>query len=514
VEVFSDAGVSGATTARDGLHHLMATARSGRLELVLVDDLSRLSRDLGDLFRIVFDDMLLAGVVLLDCQTGMRSDQAGARMTFGAVGLASDAFLQMVKHETHRGLEGRALAGFHTGGRCYGYKTIPEPQPTDPLHPRAVPVVDLAEATVVRRIFETYAAGASLREIAAALNREGMRAPYDDEGYEKPAGHGWGHPTIRAMLRNERYLGRISWNKRQWIRGGARKRRRSRARPREEWITSDRPELAIISSDLWRRVQERIGERRQLGMPRSRSEYFSSPISGLLRCGACGGRMSIVGQAKKGDAIYRNFGCSANRAKGPEVCPNGLSISEKKALAALSSTIRLSLAHPRFRERFEATFRRLWREAQAEHDASDEGSAIEAEVRATQGKLERLMRPVEDGHGDVESILDRIRALEATVRELRQKRAAAAGRGAREFPSPPDPARLLQMFEDIEGTLATTPAAAREALEARLTPVVLTPHTTAEGTGYRLDTALKMHPAALVESGRKVCFSVGCGGRI
>jgi hypothetical protein len=44
-------------------------------------------------------------------------------MTFGAVGLASDAFLQMVKHETHRGLEGRAPAGFHRGGRCHGYKT-------------------------------------------------------------------------------------------------------------------------------------------------------------------------------------------------------------------------------------------------------------------------------------------------------------------------------------------------------------------------------------------------------
>ena len=42
----------------------------------------------------------------------------------------NDTFLQLVRTETHRGLEGRALGGFWTGGRVYGYPTIKEPNPT------------------------------------------------------------------------------------------------------------------------------------------------------------------------------------------------------------------------------------------------------------------------------------------------------------------------------------------------------------------------------------------------
>ncbi len=45
---------------------------------------------------------------------------------------------ESVRKQTPRGLEGRALAGFHTGGRCYGYRTVPESNPPDPMRPRAV----------------------------------------------------------------------------------------------------------------------------------------------------------------------------------------------------------------------------------------------------------------------------------------------------------------------------------------------------------------------------------------
>lgn len=372
VDTFSDAATSGATMVRDGLLRLMAAARARRFELVLVDDLSRLSRDLGDLFRLVFDDMVLAGVVLLDCQTGMRSDQSGARMTFGAVGLAADAFLQMVRHETHRGLEGRALAGFHTGGRCFGYRTVPEEKPSDPLHPRAVQVIDLAEAAVVRRIFEAFDRGASPREIADALNRERAPAPYDGRGYAKPAGHGWPHTTVRSILRNERYIGRVTWNRRQWNRGGAHKRRVPRLRPADEWVTTERRELAIIGPELWARVQARLAERSHLaGVPKRRNGYFTSALSGMLRCGTCGSRMSIYGVVRKAGRAYRNFACSANREKGPEICPNGLQISEGKALGALVATVKGSLAHPKFRERFEATFRRLFLAAQTQEQTGE-----------------------------------------------------------------------------------------------------------------------------------------------
>jgi hypothetical protein len=67
-------------------------------------------------------------------------------MAFGAMALVSDGFLQMIRTETHRGLEGRALAGFATGGKTYGFSTVPESNPPDADHPRKVRVIATEEA--------------------------------------------------------------------------------------------------------------------------------------------------------------------------------------------------------------------------------------------------------------------------------------------------------------------------------------------------------------------------------
>src|SRR5882762_6456629 len=122
VSEYKDAAQSGATMLRAGMQRMLAAARTKPLpfDAVLVDDLSRLSRDLGQAWQIIFGDLLSVGVRVIDCNTGMASDGAGARLTFGAMALVNDTFLQLVRTETHRGLEGRALAGFHTGGRCFG----------------------------------------------------------------------------------------------------------------------------------------------------------------------------------------------------------------------------------------------------------------------------------------------------------------------------------------------------------------------------------------------------------
>src|SRR6187402_1210815 len=179
---FSDAAKTGANVEREGMQRLLAATRNGRgsaFSVVLVDDLSRLSRDLGDTWQIVFRDLAAVSVRVIDVTTGLASDGAGARLTFGALALVNDTFLQLVRAETHRGLEGRALGGFSTGGRCYGYKTVQEENPPDPEHPRKVFVIDETEAELVRRVFRLFAEGMSLKGLAAMLNEEGHAAPND-----------------------------------------------------------------------------------------------------------------------------------------------------------------------------------------------------------------------------------------------------------------------------------------------------------------------------------------------
>lgn len=86
--------------------------------------------------------------------------------------LISDGFIQMIRTETHRGLEGRALAGFATGGKTYGFTTVVEPNPPQPDHPRKVRVIATEEADIVTRIFEYCAGGMALKKIAALVNEE------------------------------------------------------------------------------------------------------------------------------------------------------------------------------------------------------------------------------------------------------------------------------------------------------------------------------------------------------
>ena len=86
-----------------------------------------------------------------------------------------DAFLQLVKTETHRGLEGRALGGFWTGGRVYGYRTEIEPNPPDPEHPRKVPRIEPAEGSTTSEAPPFAVTDADFRKLVAILR---LAVPY------------------------------------------------------------------------------------------------------------------------------------------------------------------------------------------------------------------------------------------------------------------------------------------------------------------------------------------------
>src|SRR6185437_16577501 len=75
-------------------------------------------------------------------------------------GLVDSLFLKELAKKTHRGMEGLALRGMHTGGRVYGYRSIPVEGGGAKL------TVFEPEAVVVRRIFEMSANGKSLKKIA------------------------------------------------------------------------------------------------------------------------------------------------------------------------------------------------------------------------------------------------------------------------------------------------------------------------------------------------------------
>jgi DNA invertase Pin-like site-specific DNA recombinase len=179
---------------------------------VVAESLDRLSRDLADVATL-FKHLSFLGVRLWTVAEGQIND-----LHVGFKGTMNALYLKDLAQKTHRGLEGRVRSGMSGGGSCYGYDLVPGQT--------GARKVNEAEAAVVIRIFEEYAAGRSPRAIAMGLNKDGIPGP---------RGRGWRDTTIRGhitrgagILNNELYIGRLVWNRQRFVKDPATGRRRSR----------------------------------------------------------------------------------------------------------------------------------------------------------------------------------------------------------------------------------------------------------------------------------------------
>lgn len=155
-------------------------------------------------------------------------------------------YIRELAKKAHRGVEGRALQGLHTGGRCFGYRGAPieDPLRTDSYgRPQIVGVkleIYPEQAEVVKRIFADYAAGDSITTIAKKLNAEGVKSAAPYRGQRHPS---WAPSAISVMLHNERYRGVAIWNRTRKVRDPRSGRRVQRLRPRSEWTIVESPHL-------------------------------------------------------------------------------------------------------------------------------------------------------------------------------------------------------------------------------------------------------------------------------
>lgn len=480
---YTDAAVSGSHMDRVDLQRLLADARRGTFRAVIIDDLSRLSRDLGDTWRIVFEDLASLGIKVIDATTGMSSDSPGARVTFGALALVNDTFLQMVKTETHRGLEGRALQGFATGGRTYGFATIQEENPPDLEHPRRVPIPNKSEAPIVRRIFELFAAGHTSREIAFVLNEEGVPAPHDGGPKGKRGNkvcRGWGHTTIRAILLNERYIGRWIWNQRRWVRVPGRNARRALDRPASEHVVTELPELRIVSEELWERVRQGFGPSRPgKGRANAAGKYGAPLLRGLLRCGVCGGSIVIVSRREKNGLTFANFGCTVNRSRGETICANNRTVSEKKVTRAVIDALTKQLTTSGLVERFRAAFVKRFDELNRGTAAAEDMKALGREVHDAETRVKNVTMAMAK-IGFSEALAAQLSSEEARLAAARGNLAKAGTQTRpRVLPHP----RVVEAYlQNLLTVLEKDKDAARALLSRHMPPLVLTP----EGPAYRI----------------------------
>ena len=341
-QVYLDEEISGATLERPGLRALLAAAESRPrpFDVLLIEDSSRLSRKQADVLNLC-ERLNFAGVKICFVSQGIDSGDEKFQLLLLARGMIDQLFLADTAKRVRRGLEGLLRRGLHTGGRCFGYRSRKDADGS------RLEICE-PEAEIVRRIFQTYADGNSLKAVAKKLNAEHVPSPQPQKGRHSAS---WCPSAIRGILHNERYLGKVIWSRKHKVRDPKTGRRVFRTREGEQPIhAADAPHLRIVSDELWnavrarqelvKRVYEDAGKRAGL----LRSSAMNSPylFSGLLRCKDCGANLQIVSGRGRNHPT-QTYGCPMNFHRGDSVCSNRLRVRrdvlEGELLAGLQEKV-------------------------------------------------------------------------------------------------------------------------------------------------------------------------------
>jgi site-specific DNA recombinase len=124
--IYADEAISGATDDRQGLRRLLHAAlqKPRPFDVILVDDTSRMSRDLANSLEIV-KKMKFPGVRMVFVSQGFDTSAPQMQTLLTVHGLVDSLYLEELAKKTYRGVEHRALHGLHTGGRVFGYRRVP-----------------------------------------------------------------------------------------------------------------------------------------------------------------------------------------------------------------------------------------------------------------------------------------------------------------------------------------------------------------------------------------------------
>ena len=277
----------------------------GRINAVVVKDLSRLGREhlqSGQLIEHYFPSKKVRFIAIdngIDIQPENMDSSNSIMVSF--YNLMNEFYPMDISQKTRSALQAKAKQGQYLGAHApYGYRK-------SELDKHKL-IVNPEEAEVVRIIFNMAADGKSLASIAKELYRRNIpsRSP------KKPVPCQWNSSSIRTILKNEVYLGRIIYGKRKNI---SYKNQTQLEMPKENWIIVENMHEAIISQDIFDRAMQSL-EQNRCYKSRKTQHIFSN----LLRCPECGNVLNFCIDPKKREGVFGYFVCRTNKMFGKAAC--------------------------------------------------------------------------------------------------------------------------------------------------------------------------------------------------
>ena len=327
---FTDDGISGTRFDRPGFLAMMEEVEAGRVEAIVIKDMSRLGRDYLKVGQVM-EVLRQRGVRLIAINDGVDSLKGDDDFT-PFRNIMNEFYARDTSRKIRSVFKSKGMSGKHlTGTVIYGYLWDEK---------REHWLVDEEAAEVVRRIFSLTLEGYGPYQIACKLSADRIEIPVVhlarfNEGVNrsKPVKdpYGWGSSTIVNILKKREYLGHtINFKTRKHF-----KDKKSHYVSEDEWTIFENTHEAIIDQQTFDLVQKiRSNVRRY---PNGWGE--AAPLTGLLYCADCGGKM-YVHRTNNGKRVSQ-YTCS-NYTKVPcgTLCPTQHRINESAVLTLVSDTLR------------------------------------------------------------------------------------------------------------------------------------------------------------------------------
>lgn len=316
IDTYIDDGYSGVSFRRPEFQRMMEDIRAGRINCVLVKDLSRFGRDYieaGRLIQKTFPAFSVRFIAVADGFDSLYADRTERNLILPVKNFINDAYCRDISMKVRaqqraKRMEGKCVSAF----AVYGYLKNPED--------KNALVIDGYASDVVRKIFAWKMAGMSLAAIAEKLNQSGILSPLEYKkslGMKYHTGFGgegpakWAATSVKRVLENQVYTGTMVQGKEEKANYKLKKRI---SKPREEWVCVKDTHEAIISEAEFRTVQELL----KYDGRRSEDSPYANLFHSVLVCADCGAPMiRRVNRYKGREKVFyicrtknKSLGCS------------------------------------------------------------------------------------------------------------------------------------------------------------------------------------------------------------
>lgn len=331
--IFADEGITGTSTKkRERFKKMISLCRRGKIDMVLTKSISRFARNTVDCLAYI-RELKELGIPVIFEKENINTMTTDSEIVITMLGGFAQAESESISQNVRWGLR----QSFKQGKVTFQYKRMYGYERGEDNQPRVIP----EQAAVVRRVFETYLAGSSVRDIKTMLEAKGIPAAGG-----KPE---WSVSALQNLLRNEKYTGDALLQK-TYIENCISKKTKKNNGELPKYLVKNHHE-AIITHDLFERVQveiaRRAGKHRVSGKDgqMEQSRYSGRyALTELLICGHCGSPYKrvtwTVGGKKR--IVWR---CSSRISYGKKYCGESQTIPEEALHAAILSALNDAMAN-------------------------------------------------------------------------------------------------------------------------------------------------------------------------